>query len=279
MIQFTPVEAAFAILLVAFKYLTVLVGLCIVLWLAAQYGGRAVTPSRIALGVTGILWAISLGCNVWAHFVIESGDDLGSVLAKPATVEGYPLGTGDRVFRNDDGHVVRVQLAEPRMLADIRVSGEVQFDGAGHITRAHLADAHEIETIPCAGDADAEFSAGRLASCKLARNHKLDGISLPAGTDLSLFPGLWHAVLPDNLGTSVGAIAVPAGVDFRFDRAKRRVIRINVRGDRWVMVDGLRLTGTIDFTEDGRLDSADVFDAVEIGGEHHPAGTFVDFSR
>jgi hypothetical protein len=279
MIQFTPAEAAFAVLLVAFKYLTVLLGVCIVLWLAAQSGGRAVTASRIALGVTGFVWAISLGCNVWAFFVIGSGDDLGSVLTKPATVEGYPLGGGDTVFRNDDGHVVRVQLAEPRMLADLKVSGEVQFDGAGHITRAHLAEAREIEGIPCAGDADAEFSAGRLARCTLARGYKMDGVSLPVGTQLHLSPELWHAFLPDNLGTSVGAIAVPAGVDFRFDRAKRHVIRINVRGDRWVVVDGLRLTGAIDFTEDGRLDSADVFDAVDIGGEHHPAGTFVDFSR
>jgi hypothetical protein len=279
MIQFTPAEAAFGILLVAFKYLTVLVGICIVLMLAAQYGGRGITASRLALVVAGLLWTVSLGCNIWGQFAVASGDDPGSALPKPAVVEGYPLGAGDTVFRDDDGHVVRVQLAEPRTLAGIKVSGEVQFDGTGQITRAHLADAQEIETIPCAGDADVEFSAGRFARCKLAQDYAMDGVPLPAGTDLHLFPELWHAFLPDTRGTTVGAITLPAGADFRFDRAKQHAVRINVREDRWVVIDGLRLTGTIDFAEDGHLDTAIVFDAIDIRGEHHPAGTFVDFSR
>jgi len=278
MIQFSLAEAAFALMLVAFKYLTLLFCVCIVLWLVAQGGGRGVVASRIAVAVTGTLWTVSLAFNICAVLTASAGDLRGEVMPHAMAIDGYSFGAGDTVFRGDNRRLVRVRLAEPRNLAGIKASGVVEFDGEGNVTRAHLSENQEIETVPCAGDADARFSAGQLERCVLARAYSLDGVLLPAGTDLCRFPGLWHAFLPDDLGTAVGAIVVPGGADVRFDQVRRHAVRLNVREDRWVMIGGLRLTGTIDFAEDGRLETADVFDAVDLDGQHHPAGTFVRFT-
>jgi hypothetical protein len=167
------------------------------------------------------------------------------ILGRAKNVQGVILPAGTRIEYTESGKINYAILEGPAKLQDLPCRGWVYFYESGRIKNAELSREATIQGMKFEnGSRISLYESGKLQSGTLAEGKIVDGIKLVDGARISLFED----------GKVINAYLTKAQ---------------EIQGI-------LCAPGLIDFYDNGRLETATLARAEELGRIKYPAGSVID---
>jgi hypothetical protein len=248
---------------------------------------RAVSlPDGMTLAASGATWqhVVDFGARGWvtdgslaADAVIQgipcrhdhiadfwNKDQLrGCTLSRDTTVE---------VTIKDTGGASRTQSLSCRAETPI----ETQLVGHGEVGVCTLAAPAEIGGVGCAAGTELKLVNGMLSSCTVATPTRFGPIELPPGSFVAYVAGRpeWFRLPPSGPAVDAFGLNLPPGTEASFCYQSEALQRLAVDQTAYVTVEGVKLTGAIDF-DCGRLQRGVLFEDAMVGGKRRQGGEIV----
>jgi hypothetical protein len=214
-------------------------------------------------------------------------------LAASAVIDGISCRAGERVTFFWGGHLmgcmlsrdfdIPATLAAPdrsartyrfRCLADDTIA----LDGVrtGELGGCRLAGVADFGEVACAAGERILISSGYVAACTLASSARFGPLKLPAGSSVTYYDGRpSNFRLPAQGGPVDGfGLSLPAGTEGSFCCHSDAPERLMVSRTAYVTIDGVKLTGFIDF-RCGVFHSGLLFEHTLIEGKWRERGELV----
>jgi hypothetical protein len=220
-----------------------------------------------------------------AHGLITEG-----TLATTTAIEGIPCRAGSRVTFFWGGELAECTLAQDadasatidkpdgsssaqrfRCLAGdtINMAGLRQ----GEVEECRLAEAADFGEVACAAGERVQVTNGNLYACTLAKPSHLGALSLPAGTSITYYerhPSNFK--LPSQSAPVDGfGLSLPAGTEGYLCYPAGTLDRLTVSRNAYVAIEGIKLTGSIDF-DCGTFRDGTLFEDTMIGSRWRQRG-------
>lgn len=149
----------------------------------------------------------------------------------------------------------------------------IEYTESGRINYAILEKPAAVQDLPCQGWMFF-YESGKIRDAELSRDVSLQGIKLGKGSRVYLYESgkLRSGTLAE--GKTIGGVKVAEGARvFLFETGKL----VNIYLTKAQEIQGvLCAPGPVDFYADGRLRSATLAEAAEIGRIRYPAGSVID---
>jgi hypothetical protein len=225
-----------------------------------------------------------------AHGQINEG-----TLAAPAEFDGILCQDGREATFFWDGRLMHCGLARdsdipatfaapgqgPRTYRLRCLAGDtIQLDGRrqGELDNCRLAEPADFGDIVCAAGQRIQIGNKQLAACIFATAARFGPLTLPAGSFASYQDGK-----PSNFRLAPGAssvdgfgLSLPAGSEGAFCDQRETLQRLEVNRAAYVTIDGVKLTGFLDFDcKSGMLTDGLLFEDTRIGGSWRDRGARV----
>jgi len=248
---------------------------------------RAVSlPDGVTLAASGANWqhVVDFGAHGW----VTDGS-----LAADAVIQGIPCqhdhmaGFWDKdhlrsctLSRNTTAEVTiketsgasRTQNFSCRAEAPI----EMQLLGHGEMGVCTLAVPAEIGGVACAAGTELKLVNGMLYSCTVAKQTRFGPIELPPGSLVAYSaarPG-WFRLPAAGPAVDGFGLSLPAGTEAGFCYQSEALQRLAVDQAAYVTVEGVKLTGAIDF-DCGPFQRGVLFEDAMVGGNQRQRGEIV----
>jgi hypothetical protein len=220
-----------------------------------------------------------------------------TILAQDQTIDRIPFLAGTTVAIMPDGTVQSAELKSPLTFKGLTVTGHVEFAESGivadatdtYITTGTLASSQEIpesDGVWCSPNRPfvMRFNPYSLDECELAQALKRPAIEIPARSHVKR-GNRWTVDLPPGASpSSIGGIAVPGGWQvFLGSNPDLALAALSspyptVPGVQpWVEIQGLQLTGYIDFRAEGTRMGGELWQPATVEGVPHKRGDKVEF--
>jgi hypothetical protein len=220
-----------------------------------------------------------------AHGQISDG-----TLAGATAIDGIPCQAGGRVMFFWGGRLMGCTLSQDTDIAatigtadgatrtkELRcLAGDtVELDGlrAGELGGCRLAAAAEFGDFACAARERILVSNNYVAICTLAKAARFGPLNLPAGSSVTYHegrPSMFRLPAPGAAVDGFG-LSLPAGTEGAFCYRSEVVDRLTVSRTAYVVIEGVKLMGSIDF-DCGAFKSGTLFEDTLIGGKWRQRG-------
>ena len=153
---------------------------------------------------------------------------------------------------------------------------EMQLLGHGEMGVCTLAVPAEIGGVACAAGTELKLVNGMLYSCTVAKQTRFGPIELPPGSLVAYSaarPG-WFRLPAAGPAVDGFGLSLPAGTEAAFCYQSEALQRLAVQQTGYVTVEGVKLTGAIDF-DCGPLERGVLFEDTMIGGKLRQRGEIV----
>ena len=220
-----------------------------------------------------------------AHGRITDG-----TLATPAELDGIPCRAGDRAtfFWSD-------RLMECTLSRDADLSTTITApDGAAQVQKlrcmagdtihmaglrpaevegCRLAEPVDVDAVVCAARERILVINGKLSACTFAEPERFGPLALPAGTAVTYYDRHPSTFKLPPRGASVDAfgLSLPAGTEGSFCYRKDVLEHLSVNEAAFVVIEGVKLTGWIDF-DCGSFRSGQLFEDTVVAGRPRQQG-------
>jgi hypothetical protein len=220
-----------------------------------------------------------------AHGQIADG-----TLAVSATIDGIPCRAGGRTTFFWGGRLMGCTLSQDSEIAatigatndatqtvKLRcLAGDtVELDGlrAGELGGCRLAAAAAFGDFACAAGERILVSNNYVAACTFAKAARFGPLSLPAGSAVTYYDGRPSAFRLPLQGAAVDGfgLSLPAGTEGTFCYRSDAVERLTVSRTAFIVVEGVKLTASIDF-DCGVFKGGTLFEDTLIGGKWRQRG-------
>jgi hypothetical protein len=248
---------------------------------------RAVSlPDGVSLAASGGTWqhAVDFGAHGW----VSDGS-----LAADAVIHGIPCrrdhvagfwdkdqlrgctlsrDTAVEVTIKETGGASRTQSFACRAEAPI----ETQLLSHGEVGVCTLAALAEIGGVACAAGSELKLVNGMLYSCTVAKQTRFGPIELPSGSFVEYSGGRpeWFRLPPAGPPLDGFGLSLPAGTEAGFCYQSEALRRLAVDQAAYVTVEGVKLTGAIEF-DCGLFERGALFEDAMVGGTQWQRGEFV----
>lgn len=248
---------------------------------------RAVSlPDGVTIAASGAIWqhVVDFGAHGW----VSEGP-----LAADAVLHGIPCrrdhladfwnkdqlrsctlsrDTTADVTINEPGGARRTQ----QLLCQAEAPIETQVTDHREVGVCTLAASAEIGGVACAAGSELKLIDGALYSCTVAKQTRFGPIDLPPGSFVvySAARPQWFRLPPTGPAVDVSGLSLPAGTEAGFCFQSEALQHLAVAQTAHVMVEGVKLTGAIDF-DCGLFQRGTLFEDVMIGGKWRQRGEIV----
>jgi len=258
---------------------------------------RAVSvPEGTTLAANGATWRGDL------NFASPVGEPPGQLsfgtLATDAVIQGIPCRGGKYVTFESPTELSSCTLSRDAtvdaMIADATGASrvlsftcrggteiEMQFGRRRELGKCTLAAPAEIAGVVCADGAQIELINAMLSTCTLAKQARFGPIDLPPGSSV------WYVTAkpsgfdlpPTGPAVDGFGLSLPPGTRAKFCYRSETLEHLAVEQTAYVTVEGLKVTGSIDFDCDpsrsGSLYSGSLFEDTVVGGKQRQRGEVV----
>jgi hypothetical protein len=251
-------------------------------------------PDGTTLALSGATWQGRIEFAMPAHAPDgKHGQITEGTLAAPVTIQNIPCQAGDRVTFFWGSQLMECTLSRdadlkatvnkpdgihPPQIFRCRAGDTIELDGLrpGKLGGCRLAEPADFGEFVCAAGERMLISSGYLASCTFAKPARFGPLTLPPGATVSYYdarPSRFS--LPAN-GPAVDGfgLSLPAGTEASFCYRSDALERLQVTEAAYVTVEGVKLTGAIDF-DCGPFRSGVLFEDTMIGGQRRQRGELV----
>lgn len=266
--------------------------------LAALLAYAAISGTTLPAEVRGVLAALAAvllvpfpAAAIVVLYQNNAAKNLWRTLDSAATVAGLALPAGARVRFADKEHTLPVEIELPGV-CDIRgmqLSGIVsplrKWGDVENAWGADLASDQDVDGLPCraGGYRNDRFGGiifddrGTIHRCTLAREHKLLGLTLPAGTTVTRGKDTtsWSFLLPPDTGAEIPALETTAPAGCTLDVTQDGILtEIGSGHGQTIVVRGIPLN-TINFKLNKGVVLSQLAEPFEVDGNRQPVGTIV----
>jgi hypothetical protein len=139
-----------------------------------------------------------------------------------------------------------------------------------------LAARAEIGGVACAAGSELKLVNGMLYSCTVAKQTRFGPIELPSGSFVAYSGGRpeWFRLPPGGPPVDGFGLSLPAGTEAGFCYQSEALRRLAVDQTAYVTVEGVKLTGAIEF-DCGLFERGALFEDAMVGGTQRQRGEFV----
>ena len=130
--------------------------------------------------------------------------------------------------------------------------------------------------MACAAGSELKLVNEMLYSCTVAKQTQFGPIELPPGSFVAYLGARpeWFRLPPAGSAVDGFGLSLPAGTEASFCYQSEALQRLAVQQTTYVTVEGLKLTGAIDF-DCGPLQRGMLFEDAMIGGKRRQRGEIV----
>ena len=220
-----------------------------------------------------------------AHGRITDG-----TLATPAELDGIPCRAGDRATFFWSGRLMECTLSRdadlsttitaPDGAAQVRklrcMAGDtIHMAGLrpAEVEGCRLAEPVDVDAVVCAARERILVINGKLSACTFAEPERFGPLALPAGTAVTYYDRRPSTFKLPPRGASVDAfgLSLPAGTEGSFCYRKDVLEHLSVNEAAFVVIEGVKLTGWIDF-DCGSFRSGQLFEDSVVAGRPRQQG-------
>lgn len=251
-------------------------------------------PDGAMLKLSGAMWQGSVEFTMPIHAPNgKHGQIASGTLAASATIQSTPCQAGSRVTFFWNGQLMECTLSQdsdlkatidkpdgvrPPRSFRCQVGDTIQLDGLrpGELAACRLAEPADFGEITCAAGERVIISNGYLAACILAKAAHFGRVTLPPGASVDYYDARPSRFKLPSAGPAVDGFGLnlPAGTEASFCYRTKAVERLEVNRDAYVMIEGVKLTGVIDF-DCGTFRRGPLFEDTMIGGQRRQRGELV----
>ena len=223
----------------------------------------------------------------------KHGQITAGTLAAPATIQGVPCQAGNQVAFLWGGQLMECTLSRdadlnatidkpggvhPPQLFRCKAGDTIQLDGlrTGELGGCRLAEPADFGEVTCVAGERILISSGYLADCTLAKAARFGPLILPPGTTVNYYdarPSRFR-LPPAGPATDAFGLSLPAGTEASFCYRSEALERLEVEAAAYVTVEGIKLTGVVDF-DCGPFRRGVLFEDTVIGGRRRQRGELV----
>jgi hypothetical protein len=243
-------------------------------------------PDGVTLAASGATWqhGIEFGATGW----VTDGS-----LAADAVIQGIPCQHDHTASFADKDELRGCTLSRDTTVeATIQEAGgtsrrqsftcqagaavETQMLGHGEVGACTLAAPAEIGGVTCAAGAELKLVNAMLYSCTVAKQTRFGPIDLPPGSFVAYVAGRpeWFRLPATGPAIDGFGLSLPAGAEAGFCYQSEALQRLSVDQTTYVTVEGVKLTGSIDF-DCGPFQSGTLFEDTIVGGRQRQRGEVV----
>lgn len=222
-----------------------------------------------------------------AHGQIAEG-----TLAAPANFDGVPCQAGGPAIFFWGGRLMECTLSQdedafasvagPDGVAKVRkfrcsAGDKVDMAGLrpGEIEGCRLAEPADFGEITCAASERILVVNGDLAACTFAKPARFGSLDAPAGTLVTYYDGHpSNFTLPQGAPVDGFGLSLPAGTEGSFCYHSKALERLMLDRSAYVTIEGVKLTGAIDF-DCGTFRSGALFEDTVVGDYRRQRGELV----
>jgi hypothetical protein len=243
-------------------------------------------PDGATLELSGAIWQGRVEFAMPAHAPDgKHGQITAGTLAAPAIIQNVPCRAGNPVAFFWGSQLMECTLSQDTDLkAPIdkpdgvqslrmfrcRAGDAIQFDGLhpGELGGCRLAEPANFNEFACAAGERILISNGYLSTCTLANAGRFGPLTLPPGTTVDYYDAQPSRFSLPSTGPAVDGfgLRLPAGTEASFCYRSEALERLEVTGTAYVTVEGVKLTGPIDFNC-GPFRSGVLFEDTMIRGQ------------
>jgi len=254
-------------------------------------------PDGAALTLRGASWQGKVEFAEPAHAPNAAhGQITDGTLAASTAIDGIPCRAGGRVTFFWGGQLMSCTLSQNTEIAATIAKADggtqaqklrclagdtIELDGlrAGELGGCRLAEAAEFGDIACAAGERILVSTGQVAACTFAKPARFGPLSLPAGSSVTYYDGRPSNFRLPAQGSPVDGfgLSLPPGTEGAFCYRKDAPERLTVGRTACVVVEGVKLTGFIEFdcSADGAYKSGMLFEDTMVSGKWRQRGDLV----
>ena len=220
-----------------------------------------------------------------AHGRITDG-----TLATPAELDGIPCRAGDRATFFWSGRLMECTLSRdadlsttitaPDGAAQVRklrcmAGNTIHMAGLrpAEVEGCRLAEPVDVDAVVCAARERILVINGKLSACTFAEPERFGPLALPAGTAVTYYDRRPSTFKLPPRGASADAfgLSLPAGTEGSFCYRKDVLEHLSVNEAAFVVIEGVKLTGWIDF-DCGSFRSGQLFEGTVVAGRPRQQG-------
>jgi hypothetical protein len=211
-------------------------------------------------------------------------------LAASTVIDDIPCEAGDGVTFFWDGRLMECTLSrdadlvttisKPDGAAQIRklrcMGGDtIQMAGLrpAEVEGCRLAEPVDVDAVVCAERERILVINGELSACTLAEPTRFGPLGLPAGTAVTYYDRYLSTFRLPPRGASVDAfgLSLPAGTEASYCYRKEALEHLSVNKAAFVVIEGVKLTGWIDF-DCGSFRDRQLFEDTVVSGRRRQQG-------
>jgi hypothetical protein len=220
-----------------------------------------------------------------AHGRITDG-----TLAASTAIDGIPCKAGDRATFFWGGQLMKCTLSRaadlsttittPDGAAQVRklrcMAGDtIHMAGLrpAEVEGCRLAEPVDVDAVVCAERERILVINGELSACTFAEPARFGLLALPAGTAVTNYDRHPRTFRLPPRGASVDAfgLSLPAGTEGSFCYRKDALEHLSISNAAFVVIEGVKLTGWIDF-DCGAFRNGQLFEDTVVGGRRRQHG-------
>jgi hypothetical protein len=136
-----------------------------------------------------------------------------------------------------------------------------------------LAEPVDVDAVVCAERERILVINGELSACTLAEPTRFGPLGLPAGTAVTYYDRYLSTFRLPPRGASVDAfgLSLPAGTEASYCYRKEALEHLSVNKAAFVVIEGVKLTGWIDF-DCGSFRDGQLFEDTVVSGRRRQQG-------
>jgi hypothetical protein len=223
----------------------------------------------------------------------KHGQISAGTLAAPATIQGVPCQAGNQVTFFWSGDLMECSLSRdanfkatidkpdgvhPPQLFRCQAGDTIQLDGlrSGELAGCRLVEPADFGEITGAAGERILISNGYLANCTLGKAARFGPLTLPVGTFVDYYDARPSRFKLPPTGAAVDGfgLSLPPGTEASFCYPSEALESLKVGETAYVIVEGVKLTGAIDF-DCGPFRRGPLFEDTVIGGQRRQRGELV----
>jgi hypothetical protein len=251
-------------------------------------------PNGTTLELSGATWQGRVEFATPAHAPNgKHGQITEGTLAAPTAIQNVPCQAGNQVAFFWGGQLMECTLSQdadlkatidkpdgvrPPQIFRCLAGDTIQLDGLrpGELGSCRLAEPADFDKFTCATGERMLISSGYLATCTLAKATRFGPLTLPPGTTVGYYDAQPSRFSLPPAGPAVDGfgLILPAGTEASFCYRSEALERLEVTGTAYVTIDGVKLTGAIDF-DCGSFRRGVLFEDTVIGGQRRQRGELV----
>lgn len=248
-------------------------------------------PAGATVTLRGAAWQGRIEFAAPAHAPNSlHGRITAGTLAVSTVIDGIPCQAGDRVTffwggrlmectlsRDADLVTTIIESDDATQIEQLRCTGGDTIHMAGlrpsDVEGCRLAEPVEVDAVVCAERERILVIDGKLSACTFAKPTRFGPLDLPAGTAVTYYdryPSTFR-LPPRSASVDAFGLSLPAGTEGSFCHRKDALEHLSVSRAAFVVIEGVKVTGWIDF-DCGSFRSGLLFEDTMVAGRWRQRG-------